>query len=61
VKGPKAVQLNQAAMIEVVQHYFDGVLFAEGQSPKVTEVKVREVVHNTVHFTIETEEREATP
>lgn len=38
MKGSNAVFLNQATMIDAVQHYFDKVLFKEGASPVVSSV-----------------------
>ena len=35
MKGNNEMGINTATMILIVQHYFDTVLFAKGQAPKV--------------------------
>lgn len=51
--GSNSLVLNQATMTAAMQHYFDTVLFAEGKSPKVKNVK-QENGH-TPTFTVEVE------
>lgn len=36
--GVNKIQLNPATMLKIVQHYFDTVMFAEGQSPVVSDI-----------------------
>ncbi len=50
MQGKNTMELNEATMKKVVQHYFDTVLFAEGKSPVVTNVK-----GNNYGFTVEVE------
>lgn len=36
MKGHNSMSLNQATVIAILQHYFDTVLFAADQSPKIS-------------------------
>ncbi len=38
MKGNNTMELNSGTMAEIVQHYFDTVLFAAGKAPKVSSV-----------------------
>lgn len=38
MKGKNAIVLNGVTVAAALQHYFDTVLFREGQAPKVTGV-----------------------
>jgi hypothetical protein len=37
--GNNTMELNGATMCQIVQHYFNTVLFAEGKAPVVDEVR----------------------
>jgi hypothetical protein len=39
MKGSNTIELNEATMIEAVQHYFETVLFNDGHAPKVEAVE----------------------
>lgn len=39
IKGVNTFEFNTATMIEIVQHYFKTVLFADGKSPIVSNVE----------------------
>lgn len=39
MKGTNKMLLNQATMLEAINHYFSTVLFASGRAPKASEVK----------------------
>lgn len=36
MKGNNSMSLNQATVIEMLQHYLDTILFSKGQSPRIT-------------------------
>lgn len=38
MNGNNEIALNKSTMKKAIQHYFDSVVFAPGQSPRVTEV-----------------------
>ena len=40
LEGINELHLNGATLTLAVQHYFDTVLFKEGKSPKVTNIKM---------------------
>jgi phage-related protein len=58
MKGSNEIHLNQITMQEVVQHYLDNVLFAEGKSPKVDEVRRDPSQTYAHHFIVQLKERE---
>lgn len=39
MKGTNEIILSHETAVEAIQHYFDSVLFASGQSPKVEKVQ----------------------
>lgn len=39
MRGNNTQSLNEGTMIDIVQHYFDNVLYAPGKSPLVTSVE----------------------
>lgn len=51
--GNNEMSLNAATIMAAIQHYFDTVLFAEGKSPKVTDVNMTSSVGKTFIIRIE--------
>jgi len=54
MKGVNRFEINQATMKDIVQHYFDTVLFTKDQSPEVTGINSK----TDGFFYISTSERE---
>jgi len=55
MKGCNEIRICQAQMIDIVQHYFNTVLFAEGKSPAVNGI-----CHDSTYgFSIKVVESEA--
>lgn len=40
LQGRNEIRLNEATMLQVVQYYFDMVLFSVNKAPKATGIKV---------------------
>jgi hypothetical protein len=57
MKGSNTMEFNSATMEQIVQHYFDTVLFKEGQVPKVTSVMGKTEM-GVSSFTVRTSEKE---
>jgi hypothetical protein len=57
MKGNNSIMVCQTQMIEMAQHYFDSVMFAKGQAPKIECVKFVKDGYNE-HFEIGTCEPE---
>jgi hypothetical protein len=51
--GYNEMNLNPATIMAAVQHYFDTVLFKDGESPKVTGVSSSNGVAPTFRITME--------
>ena len=56
--GNNKLTLNQATMVAAVQHYFDTVVFAEGKSPKVTQVEKESKGYGQDEFAVAVEEKQ---
>ena len=56
--GANKLTLNQATMVAAVQHYFDTVLFADGRSPKVTQVEKESKGYGPDEFAVSVEEKQ---
>jgi hypothetical protein len=59
MQGTNSMDLNEATMVVILQHYFDTVLFSSGKSPKVTSVKRSNDSGYTPDFEVTMESKEA--
>lgn len=56
--GKNVMQLNEATLMQMVQHYFDDHLFKDGDAPTVKSVKARMDSQDTTLFEVVVEKGE---
>ena len=52
MEGKNSLILNHATVVEMLQYYFDNVLFADGQSPTVEDVEQDKTSYGPEEFKV---------
>ena len=52
MRGVNVIELNEATVIDAIQHYFDTVLFASGKSPVITGFSQKSGGYGANSFTV---------